>query len=82
VGGSYFAGAMVPLLPVFFGAKNAVFSLFMAGSVVIVVSMVLAFLSGMDIKKRIATNLLIITGAVSLTYAIGLVAKQVWRISL
>ncbi|HJU04144.1 MAG TPA: VIT1/CCC1 transporter family protein [Nitrospiraceae bacterium] len=82
VGGSYFAGAMVPLLPILFGAKSAAFSFIMAGSIVIVVSMVLAFLSGMDIKKRIATNLMILTGAVVLTYAIGLIAKQVWGISV
>ena len=54
----------------------------MAGSVIILVSMVLAFLSGMDIKKRIATNLIIIAGAVGLTYAIGLVAKRLWEIPL
>ncbi|MGH7230077.1 MAG: VIT1/CCC1 transporter family protein [Nitrospiraceae bacterium] len=82
VGGSYFAGATVPLLPILFGAKDALASLLMAGSVIIVVSMALAFLSGMDIKKRIMTNLVIVAFAVGLTYAIGLIAKQVWGIPL
>lgn len=82
VGSSYLTGAMVPLLPILFGAKNALSSLIMAGSVIIVVSMAIAFLSGMDIKKRILTNLMIMTGAVGLTYAIGLVAKYLWGISL
>ncbi|MEK9172637.1 MAG: VIT1/CCC1 transporter family protein, partial [Nitrospirota bacterium] len=74
VGGSYIAGAMVPVLPVLFGAKDALPSLLTAGSMIILVSMVLAFLSGMDIKKRILTNLVIIACAVAITYAIGLAA--------
>ena len=82
VGGSYIVGAMVPVLPVLFGAKDALFSLFTAGSMIILVSMVLAFLSGMDIKKRILTNLVIITCAVAVTYAIGLVAKALWGVSV
>src|SRR6476659_3742379 len=64
VGGSYFAGAMVPLLPVVFGATDAWLSMLTAGTVIILVSMLLAFLSGMDIKRRIVTNLVIIAAAV------------------
>ena len=82
VGGSYIAGAMVPVLPVLFGAKDALPSLITAGSMIILVSMVLAFLSGMDIKKRILTNLVIITCAVAITYAIGLAAKTLWGVSV
>ena len=80
VGGSYIAGAMVPVLPVLFGAKDALPSLLTAGSMIILVSMVLAFLSGMDIKKRILTNLVIIACAVAITYAIGLMAKTLWGV--
>lgn len=80
VGGSYIAGAMVPVLPVLFGAKDALPSLLTAGSMIILVSMVLAFLSGMDIKKRILTNLVIIACAVAITYAIGLAAKALWGV--
>jgi len=43
VGVSYFAGAMVPLLPVVFGARNALFSMLTAGSMAVAVSMLLAF---------------------------------------
>ena len=82
VGGSYIAGAMVPVLPVLFGAKDALPSLLTAGSMIILVSMVLAFLSGMDIKKRILTNLVIITCAVAITYAIGLAAKALWGVAV
>lgn len=80
VGGSYFAGAMVPVLPVMFGAMNVFFSMLMAGVVIVLVSMVLAFLSGMNVKRRIATNLVILGAAVGLTYAIGLAAKRLWEI--
>lgn len=82
VGGSYIAGAMVPVLPVLFGAKDALPSLLTAGSMIILVSMVLAFLSGMDIKKRILTNLVIIACAVAITYAIGLAAKTLWGVAV
>jgi len=82
VGCSYFAGAMVPVLPVLLGATDALFSLLAAGSMVILVSTLLAFLSGMDIKRRILLNLVIITVAVSVTYAIGMAAKNLWGISV
>jgi VIT1/CCC1 family predicted Fe2+/Mn2+ transporter len=82
VGVSYFAGAMVPLLPVVFGAKNALFSMLTAGSVAVAVSMLLAFLSGMDIKRRILTNVVIIGGAVAITYVIGRVVKDMFGIAL
>jgi VIT1/CCC1 family predicted Fe2+/Mn2+ transporter len=81
VGVSYIVGAMVPVLPVLFGAKDALFSLLTAGSMIILVSVVLAFLSGMEIKKRILANLVIIACAVAITYAIGLVAKTLWGVS-
>ena len=82
VGLSYFAGALVPVLPVLFGAHSALPSLVTAGSVIIVVSMLLAFLSGMDVKRRIVTNLVIIAAAVGVTYAIGIVAKALFGISV
>jgi VIT1/CCC1 family predicted Fe2+/Mn2+ transporter len=82
VGGSYLAGAMIPLLPVLFGARSALFSVMTAGTVMVLVSMILGFLSGMDIKKRIVTNLVIMAGAVAVTYVIGVVAHRLWGISV
>jgi len=82
VGCSYFLGALVPVLPVLLGAKTALLSLMTAGSIVVLVSTLLAFLSGMDVTKRIALNLVIITIAVGVTYAIGIVAKTVWGVSV
>ena len=82
VGCSYFAGALVPVLPVLLGATNALSSLVAAGSMVILVSTLLAFLSGMNIRRRILLNLIIIAVAVGVTYAIGILAKTLWGISV
>ena len=64
------------------GAKDAIFSVLTAGLMVVLVSTILSFLSGMDIKRRIVLNLVIITVAVSVSYAIGLVAKHLWGIAV
>jgi vacuolar iron transporter family protein len=82
VGSAYLAGAVVPVLPVMFGADDPFFSVLTAGFMVIVVSTILSFLSGMDVKRRITLNLVILAIAVSVTYAIGLLAKRLWGISV
>ena len=82
VGTAYIIGALVPVLPVLVGAKDALFSVLTAGLMVILVSTVLSFLSGMDVKRRILLNLAILTVAVSVSYAIGLAAKQLWGIEV
>ncbi|HEV8472811.1 MAG TPA: VIT1/CCC1 transporter family protein [Methylomirabilota bacterium] len=82
VGASYFAGALVPVLPVLFGATSALLSLLAAGTMIIVVSMLLAFLSGMDVKRRVAVNVVIIAAAVVVTYVIGTATRALWGISL
>ena len=82
VGGAYVIGALVPVLPVLFGAKDALVSVLTAGTMVILVSTTLAFLSGMEMKRRILLNLVIITVAVSVSYGIGLAAKQIWGIAV
>jgi len=82
VGTAYIAGAIVPVLPVVFGATSALFSVLTAGVMVIVVSTILSFLSGMDVMRRILLNLMIIALAVSVTYGIGVFAKRLWGIAL
>jgi VIT1/CCC1 family predicted Fe2+/Mn2+ transporter len=82
VGVFYFLGAMVPIAPVVLGAKDIFISLASAAIMIVVMSFVLAFLSGMDIKKRIVINLIIITLAVAVTYGIGLIARDVWGVSI
>lgn len=82
VGASYFAGALVPVLPVLFGATSALASVLTAGSMIILVSMLLAFLSGMDVRRRVLMNLVIITAAVTVTYLIGVATRAIWGIAL
>jgi vacuolar iron transporter family protein len=80
VGLSYVIGAVVPVLPVLFGARTVLPSLVAAGGVIVIVSAILAFLSGMNVKRRILMNLAIIAAAVAISYVIGLLAQSVWGI--
>lgn len=82
VGGSYFAGALVPVLPVLFGARSVVPSALAAGTLIVLVSALLAFLSGMDVRRRILLNIVITTGAVAVTYLIGLATRVYLGISV
>lgn len=82
VGSAYMMGAIVPVFPVLIGATDALFSILTAGLMVVLVSTILSFLSGMDIKRRIVLNLVIITVAVSISYGIGIVAKNYWGVAL
>jgi VIT1/CCC1 family predicted Fe2+/Mn2+ transporter len=82
VGASYFAGALVPVLPVLFGAHSAWPSVMVAGVIIVIVSMLLAFLSGMNVRRRMLTNLVIIAAAVGVTYLIGIVTKAVFGIAV
>lgn len=76
VGISYFFGASFPLLPVFFGAHTPLWSVLSAGTIIILVSMILSFLSGMEIKKRVLTNAVIIAVAAGVTYLIGMLVRN------
>jgi VIT1/CCC1 family predicted Fe2+/Mn2+ transporter len=82
VGLSYLAGALIPVLPVGVGAHTLLPSLLVAGIVIVVVSTVLAFLSGMEIRRRIAMNIGIIAAAVVVTYLIGMLTKRIWGIAV
>jgi VIT1/CCC1 family predicted Fe2+/Mn2+ transporter len=82
VGASYLAGALVPVLPIVLGAQGPGPSLLAAGSLIVLVSMLLAFLSGMRIRRRIAINLVIMAAAVGITYLIGLATQALWGIAV
>ena len=82
VGIAYLFGAMIPVLPVLFGAGNMLAPFVASAALIALVSLILAFLSGMSIARRIATNLAIIALAVGVTYSIGTVAKYVWGIAV
>jgi VIT1/CCC1 family predicted Fe2+/Mn2+ transporter len=82
VGLGYFAGALVPVLPVLFGAKTMLPTVLAAGTTIVAVSAIVAFISGMDVRRRIAQNALVTGIAIVVTYSIGLAAKRVWGIAL
>jgi VIT1/CCC1 family predicted Fe2+/Mn2+ transporter len=65
-----------------FGARTLLPSLAVAGGVIVLVSAILAFLSGMDVRRRIVLNLGIIAAAVAISYGIGLAAKALWGIAV
>ena len=81
MGVSYLAGAVVPVLPVALGAKTIVAPAIVGGVMAAAVSFVLAFLSGMEVGRRVATNLVIIAAAVLVTYCSGLLLGAVFGIS-
>jgi VIT1/CCC1 family predicted Fe2+/Mn2+ transporter len=81
VGVSYLAGAMVPVLPVLLGAESAVISTIVGGAMALFVSFLLAVLSGMEVGKRLLTNLVVVAGAVAVTYLSGIVLKTVFGVS-
>jgi VIT1/CCC1 family predicted Fe2+/Mn2+ transporter len=81
VGVSYLAGALVPMLPIAAGARSALPSVLGAGAVIVAVSMILAFLSGMNIRRRVLTNVVILAAAAAVTYGIGIATKLVWGIA-
>lgn len=76
VGAAYLLGAAFPVLPVLFGAGTVVPSVIAAGLLALGVSVILAFLSGMDLRRRLLLNLLVLGLAVAITYLIGLLAKR------
>ncbi len=82
IGASYFVGAMIPLAPVLFGARSVLPPLIFAGGAIAGISLVLAYLSGMAMRKRVLSNLAIMAAAVAITYLIGVLAKSLWGISL
>jgi predicted membrane protein (TIGR00267 family) len=82
VGIGYFAGAVVPILPVLFGATGLAPTVVTAGAMIVAVSAIVAFISGMAVGRRIVLNVIITGIAVVVTYAIGLLAKAVWGIAI
>lgn len=82
VGVSYFIGAMVPVLPVLFGATTAFASIVVGVAVAVIVSYIIAILSGMRVTKRVAINLIVIAVAVTVTYGIGIGAREILGLDL
>jgi predicted membrane protein (TIGR00267 family) len=82
VGISYFVGSSFPLIPVLFGAKTPLPSILTGGSMILLVSITIAFLSGMDIKRRVWINLVLIALAVGITYLIGISVRALLGVQI
>jgi len=75
VGGCYLVGSLVPLLPIVLGSQNAFFSIVVSCVAILLVSYALAFLSGMNARRRMLMNLFVICAAVSITSGIGYLVR-------
>ncbi len=76
VGASYLAGALAPVLPLVLGARSVWPSVLVAAILIVAVSSLLAFLSGMSLRRRTAVNLAIIAAAVLVSHGIGLALRH------
>jgi len=82
VGFGYLIGAIVPVMPVVFGARS-VWPTVLTGSIMIVlVSAIVAFISGMNVRRRITRNVVITGLAVIVTYTLGLLAKKLLGVQI
>ena len=75
-------GAMIPILPVLIGAKSVFISIIASGAIIVFVSFFVAFISGMNIKRRVITNVVIIAMAVVVTYTMGIIVREIWGIRI
>ena len=82
VGFSYMLGALVPVLPVALGARSVVIPLVAGFLATVLVSSVLAFLSGMALQRRLLINVGLLGAAVTITYLIGLAARRLLGIDV
>jgi VIT1/CCC1 family predicted Fe2+/Mn2+ transporter len=76
VGVGYLIGAVVPVLPVLFGARSVWPTVFTGGLMIVAVSAIVAFISGMNVRRRIGLNVVTTGLAVIVTYALGLLTKR------
>jgi hypothetical protein len=70
------------VLPVLAGAKSIWLSVVTGGSLIVLVSVILSFLSGMDVRQRVVTNLIVIALAVGVSFAIGFAANRLWGVGI
>ena len=82
VGIGYFIGAVVPVLPVVFGARTVWPTVVTGGIMIAAVSAIVAFISGMNVRRRITLNLVITGLAVIVTYVLGLLTKKVLGVAI
>jgi len=82
VGLGYLIGALVPVMPVLFGARTVWPTVLTGGAMIVAVSAIVAFISGMNVRRRIALNVVITGIAVVVTYALGLLTKKLLGVQM
>jgi len=82
VGISYLVGAFFPIVPVFLGATNPLWSVVVGGGMVLVITMLVSFMSGMDVRQRVLQNLFLVFAAVAITYGLGTLVSSVWEVQV
>jgi vacuolar iron transporter family protein len=82
VGIGYLIGAVIPVLPVLFGARTVWPTVVTGGIMIVLVSAIVAFISGMNVRRRIALNVAITGLAVVVTYVLGLLTKRVLGVAI
>jgi predicted membrane protein (TIGR00267 family) len=82
VGIGYFIGAVVPVLPVVFGARTVWPTVVTGGTMIVAVSAIVAFISGMNVRRRIARNVVITGLAVIVTYLLALLTKRLLGVAI
>jgi vacuolar iron transporter family protein len=82
VGIGYFIGAVVPVLPVVFGARTVWPTVLTGGVMIVAVSAIVAFISGMDVRRRILLNVVITGLAVVVTYTLGSLTKRLLGVAI
>ncbi len=82
VGLGYLVGAVVPVVPVLFGARSIWPTVLTGGVMIVAVSTIVAFISGMNVRRRIALNVVITGLAVIVTYVLGLMTKRLLGVQI
>jgi VIT1/CCC1 family predicted Fe2+/Mn2+ transporter len=82
VGIGYFIGAIVPVVPILLGAHTVLPTVLTGGAMIVAVSAIVAFISGMDVRRRILLNVAITGLAVIVTYVLGVLTKHVLGIAI
>lgn len=82
VGIFYFVGALLPVLPLLLGAESIIFSILIGFVMVLVLSFFTAFFAGESFFKRLKLNLIIIAGAILITYSISYFTKTSFGIKV
>jgi VIT1/CCC1 family predicted Fe2+/Mn2+ transporter len=82
VGVGYFIGAVVPVLPVVLGARTVLPTVMTGGAMIVAVSAIVAFISGMNVRRRIALNVVITGLAVMVTYVLGMLTKRLLGVEI